>query len=130
MILGVVAIRNRRGHILSAGREIVGRNLAGQCVGVVEKPAVGANREGESKPETNGHCGREWHPSPFSETHVQSLTYLAWCLLEYPESSERAADAPGSPARGRHHQPWPGGTLIIPYPRHADVDMVFGLALP
>ena len=32
VILGVVAIRNRWGDILAAGGEIVGRNLAGQCV--------------------------------------------------------------------------------------------------
>ena len=63
--------------------------------GGVEEPAIGVNRGGESQPENSGQCGRKWHPSPFSETHMQSLTYLARCLLEYPESSERAADAPG-----------------------------------
>jgi hypothetical protein len=37
---------------------------------------------------------------------------------------------PSFPARGRHHRPWPGATLIVPYPRGADADVVLGLALP
>ena len=73
IILGIMAVGNRRGIVFATGRVIVSRNLTGNRV--IQMPPIRANRRGQAPSEHGGQRQGERYASPFSESHGQSLAY-------------------------------------------------------
>ena len=95
VILGIMAIGNRRRLVLPAGREVVGRH--GSRNGVLEELPVRPSRAGQTQPRPEGGRNRECQSSPGSKTHSVSLNCFPWTLLEYPVFKRRMR--PSLPAR-------------------------------
>ena len=75
-VLGVMAVRDRRGVVRAAGVQIDGRHQPGNRVTILGPR--GGRGQADRQQQRGHESGRERHPSPVSETHGQSL-YRSVC---------------------------------------------------
>ncbi len=103
VILGVMAVRNRRGVVEVAGLQITGVGHTGNRVGPGGDIRNETTRRGIAGQGANQRDSQS-QPSPMSDTHGQSLVNMASLPPGVVRNRARRA-CPRRPVRGRRHPP-------------------------